>query len=167
VAVFAANALDPGEVTVRVHEPGVAGAMRVLAMTTQPPAAAMLSGEPDCDEAATAIRAFGAIVMVPPDVHGPWPAGPAEIGSRVSAGSTATVCWALPLALLFVALKLAVMTWLPSAVGVHGTVAAPLLTGTEPEMLETVPFTFRSMAADPVSVLLFTTAAIDVGCPSR
>lgn len=165
--MFAANALDPGDVTVTVQVPGVAGAISVLAITTQPPDVPMPSGEPDWEVAATATRALGAMVTVPPAGHGPWPEGPAEIGSRVSAGSTAMTCWALPLALLLVALKLAVMTWLPRDVGVHGTVATLLLTGVDPEMLVAVPFTFRSMAAEPVSVLSFTTAEMDEACPRR
>ncbi len=69
--MFAANALEPGDVTVRVHVPGVLGAIRVLAMTTQPPDVPMLSGDPDWEVAATATRALGAMVTVPPAGHGP------------------------------------------------------------------------------------------------
>jgi hypothetical protein len=127
----------------------------------------MLTGEPDWVDVAIATRAAVGIAMLGPMGHWPCPDGPAEIGSRVSAGWTEMICEAEALALEFVALKLALMIWFPRVTGDQGTDALPPDTDTEGEMLEAVPLTSVSKATEPVNDALVTTAVTVVGAPRR
>lgn len=76
-------------------------------------------------------------------------------------------CWVLALTKELFAPKVELTTWLPIVAGVHRTVAPPLATVIEGEMLEKVPLTLTSKAAEPVREPFAMRAVTVVGVPMR